>query len=82
MEPTAHESADSAALMFMVDPTAALQAAERVASGCVSRRRHSIILGRLINDAEARYLDRQREQDRRREATGADWSDDAFDTAH
>jgi len=67
METISVESTPSAALMFIVDPSAALKAAERAAASCVARRRHSIILGRLINDEEARRLDRQREDDLRQE---------------
>ncbi len=82
MEPNAQDTTPCAALMFMVDPSAALRAAERAGSGCVARRRHSIIMGRMVNEAEARFLDRQREQDRHREASGAAWTDDDLDLAH
>ncbi|HPU53722.1 MAG TPA: hypothetical protein PK359_19325 [Burkholderiaceae bacterium] len=82
MESNAQDTVPSAALMFMIDPSAALRAAERAASGSLARRRHSIIMGRMINEDEARFLDRQREQDRNREAAGAGWSDDDLDTAH
>jgi hypothetical protein len=82
MEPNAQDNLFSAALMAMVDPSAALRAAERAGSGCVARRRHSIILGRMVNEAEARFLDRQREQDRHREAAGTVWSDEDLDLAH
>ena len=78
MEPNTVESNPSAALSFMVDPLAALQAAERLGARCVARRRHSIILGRLINDDEARRLDRQREDDQRREAQGLAFDEDDY----
>ncbi len=68
MESTTEDLSPSAALMFMVDPTAALRAAERAAASGGARRRHSIILGRLINDDEARRLDRQRAQELQEEA--------------
>ena len=82
MEPTTQDLSPSPALMFMVDPTAALKAAERAAASGGARRRHSIILGRLINDEEARRLDRQRAQDQREEAAMLQWADTDFSIAH
>ena len=77
MEVVAFESPAANALAFLVDPSAALRAAERAAARCVGRRRHSIALGRVVTEDEARRLDEQREADARvARASDPEWDDD------
>jgi hypothetical protein len=55
-------------LPLLIDPSAALSAAQRLARHCPSRQRHSALLGRLVSASEAERLDRQREDELRRHA--------------
>lgn len=61
-------------LPLLIDPRAALSAAQRLARHCPSRQRHSALLGRLVSASEAERLDRQREEELRRHAATGDFA--------
>jgi hypothetical protein len=68
MEATDDIPTDVSSLPLLIDPSGALLAARRLEAACPAGRRHSAILGRLVNAAEAERLDRQRDDDLRRHA--------------
>ncbi len=69
MDATDDAPTDVSSLPLLIDPSDALLAASRLEAACPAGRRHSAILGRLVNAAEAERLDRQRDDDLRRHAT-------------